>query len=402
MQNAPSSPSTSPKALLAHPQDPAPPSGAMIAEAAKRHGLKPFRMMRDMFTLRRGPGKLASHEYFSTGAYHPDLSAADKLTYVGRDGSYEINIRLSPAALTEVRAFVRDKVMYTALLRQLGLPTTETQAVVSARRRFGNITALASPEAVEAFLCETARYPLFAKPCEGAGSVGSALIRKLDREAGLLHLGNDTQVDLKSFCHEIFHDYPEGFLLQSAVDQHPAMKDMTGDAVGTIRVVTLRDAESCTPLYTIWKIPSPTAMSDNFWQTGSMIAEVDETGRVGRCKLGTGLQAEWIDSHPVSGLTFEGFEIPHYAAIQQVAVEAHMLFPEFGILGWDIAVGPDGPVIVECNDNPYHVLWQNATGQGALNPAFKARFDAAAAESDAILKGKIAVFQERQKEKKRR
>ncbi len=390
------------KALLASPADPTPAAAAIIADVAKAHGVSPIKQMREMWTLRRGSGKLASHEYFATGAYHPDLDADEKKTFVGRTGSYDINIRLSPTKLTEVRAFIRDKVMYTALLDQLGLPTTKTQAVVSTSRHFGTIPVLRTPEQVMAFLRDSADYPIFAKPCEGAGSIGSALIVSLDAEKGFLQLGNGRSVDLEGFAHEICRDYPDGFIMQSAIDQHPDMKAMTGDATGTLRVVTLRDAQGCTPLYTVWKVPAPSAMSDNFWQAGSMVAEVDDAGQVTRCKKGTGLNAEWIDAHPRSGVNFAGFQIPHWEKIQKTATQGHMLFPEFGIVGWDIAVGHDGPVVVECNDNPYHVLWQLATGKGILNAAFKARFDAAAAKSEAILANKITVFQARQNDRQRK
>ncbi|MEL7099765.1 MAG: sugar-transfer associated ATP-grasp domain-containing protein [Pseudomonadota bacterium] len=387
------------KALLAAPRDPAPAASQTVVEVAKQHGVSPFRQMREMWALARGPGKLESHEYHAAGAFDPAMPMADKKTYVGRIGSFEINQRLSPPKLTETRAFLRDKVMYTALLQQLGLPTTETQAVVHQTRHFGDLRTLRDAAAVEAFLKEGARYPLFVKPCEGAASVGSALITGRDSDA--LTLGNGRKVDLKGFAAEVVEDYPEGFILQSAIPQHAALTAVTGPAVGTMRVVTIRDASGARPLYTVWKVPSPTAMSDNFWQAGSMVAEVKD-GRVTRCKKGTGLAAEWLDAHPVSNVPFAGLEIPHWDAIQRVATDGHMLFPEFGIVGWDIGVGQDGPVIIECNDNPFHVLYQLATGRGILNADIAPQLDAAAAQSRAILDAKVATFKARERAKGRK
>ncbi|MEO9575136.1 MAG: sugar-transfer associated ATP-grasp domain-containing protein [Tateyamaria sp.] len=386
---------TADKVLLAAPKDPRPAAAETMVAVARSCGIGPFGQMREMAALRWGPGKLASHEYFSTGAYDTKLSKAEKRAYVGKIGSYELNLAASPLKLTGTRAFVRDKVMYTALLNQLGLETTQTQAVVHADRLFGNIPTLRSPSEVETFLRETAKYPLFAKPCEGAASVGSALIEA--RDGDLLKLGNGRQADVASFAHEIIEDYPEGFILQSAIIQHPDMVAMTGASVGTLRVVTLRDESGIAPLYTVWKVPSPKAMSDNFWQSGSMVALIDDdTGCVRKCNIGSGPAAQWIEKHPTSGLAFEGYQIPHWGKVIDAACAGHGLFPEFGIVGWDIAVGPDGPVIIECNDNPYHVLWQLAAGEGIRNDHFLPRFKAAAARSDAILRGKVATFQARQ------
>ena len=389
---------TATKGLLVAPQDPRPAAAETMVAIARQFGIGPLRQMREMIALRWGPGKLASHEYFSTGAYAPSLSMAQKQTYVGKIGSYDLNVAASPMALTGTRAFLRDKVMYTALLTQLGFATTDTQAVVHAERQFGDIRALRTTADVIAFLQSDAAYPVFAKPCEGAGSVGSALIEAC--EGDMLRLAHGRMIDLAAFAAEIVADYPEGFILQSAVQQHSDMSAMTGAAVGTLRVVTTRDAAGISPLYTVWKVPSPDAMSDNFWQSGSMVALIDDdTGQVRQCNIGSGPAAQWIDNHPATGLPFAGHQIPHWDSVIDTAVRAHGLFPEFGLVGWDIAVGQDGPVIIECNDNPYHVLWQLAAGEGIRNDRFMPKFTAAADRSDAILKERVATFRARQSAK---
>ncbi len=388
------------KALLVAPQDAKAPASATLVSVARAHGLSPIAQMRQMIALRFGPGKIDQPEYYAYGLFDPDLTLAQKKQFVGREGSWQINDRLNPAKLTESRVFVADKVMYTALLQQLGLPTTETQGVASQTRSFGNIPALRDPAALQDFLRNQARFPLFGKPCEGRGSVGSAMLTGI--EDGQIVMGNGHRADLAGFCAEVFADYPEGFIFQTALTQHKVLADVAGMAIGTMRVVTVRETDTPRVLYTVWKIPSPDAMSDNFWQSGSMIAQVDEHGQVGACKIGTGLEARMIDTHPVSGARFDSVKVPDWDAVQQVASEAHALFPEFGIIGWDIAITPDGPVIIEANDNPYHALWQLPEGRGILNPDMTPVFDKAEAKSQAILQGKIDMFKIRQRAKGRR
>jgi hypothetical protein len=110
-----------------------------------------------------------------------------------------------------------------------------------------------------------------------------------------------------------------------------------------------------------------------------MVAEVDvDTGRLVKCRRGSGLNSEWVEKHPTSGLTFSGYQIPHWAETKALAARAHDLFPEFGVFGWDVAVTPEGPLIIECNANPFHALYQIATGRGILNNEFKPRLDAVA------------------------
>jgi len=194
------------------------------------------------------------------------------------------------------------------------------------------------------------------------------LISGIEVDTRELTFGDGRKVGVSDFAAEVLNDYGEGFIFQSAVDQHPDMRRMTGDAVGTLRVVTLRDEDGVSLLYTAWKIPAPDAMSDNFWQVGSMIAEVNiDTGKLVKCKRGTALEAEWIEKHPSNEETFAGYQIPFWDDLKEIATQAHGLFPEFGVFGWDIAVTKEGPLIIECNANPFHSLYQLATGRGILN-----------------------------------
>ncbi|QBF30425.1 sugar-transfer associated ATP-grasp domain-containing protein [Thalassococcus sp. S3] len=388
---------TDSKALLSAPKSAQAPQNSQMVRVARDYGVSPFRQLRDAFSLRYGPQKLALAEYYSSGLYDPSLTPERKKEYLGVTGSYQINLRLSPLDLTKMRALLWDKVMYTALLQQLDLPTTRTQAVASPNRYFGAIPALRNPDAIRRFLLEKASYPIFGKPCEGYGSVGSVLISGADEDG--VHLANGKHIPLERFCVEIFADYPDGYIFQDVIRQHPEIEAVTGHAVGTLRMVTIRGADD-TPrvLYTVWKIPSPSAMSDNFWQKGSMVAAIDgASGEVGRCRIGTGLDGAWIERHPVSGIEFEGLRIPHWAAIKDAALKGHALFPEFGIVGWDIAIGQDGPILVECNDNPYHVLWQFAHGRGFCNAEMMCHVEEAGSRSQEMLAARIATHQTREK-----
>lgn len=388
------------KALLAAPRDSKSPASAVMVSVARAHGLSPLAQMRQMMALRFGPGKIAQSEYYAYRLFDPALDMAQKREFVGRIGSWAINDRLNPAKLTTSRVFVADKVMYTALLRQLGLPTTHTQGVASQNRHLGNIPALRDPAALRDFLRDRAVFPLFGKPCEGCASVGSAMLTGI--EDGQIIMGNGARCDLLAFCTEVFTDYPEGFIFQSALQQHKALSDIAGPAIGTIRVVTVRDTDAARILYSVWKIPSPRAMSDNFWQSGSMLAQVNDQGQVGKAWIGTGLDGRFIDTHPVSQTRFDTVQVPNWDRVQKITSNAHALFPEFGIIGWDIGITPDGPVIIEANDNPYHALWQMPQGRGIRNAGFMSAFDAAAQKSQDILQGKIDMFKIRQRAKGRR
>jgi len=281
-------------------------------------------------------------------------------------------------------------------MQQLGFRTPETQAVVSTDRGYGILPRLADVEGIEAFLMETARYPLFVKPGEGWGSVGSALIVELDRTARELVLSNGQRIDLRQFAQEVLDEYGDGFIFQTAVEQHADMTKVAGPAIGSIRVVTVYDGQKPSVLYTLWKVPSPKAMSDNYWQSGSMLAEIDKAnGQVVQCRRGEGPTQEAIEAHPASGAAFADVQIPFWDEICDIAVRGHEVLPQFGVFGWDIAVTPEGPLIIECNANPHHMLYQLATGRGIQNPEFMPVFERVIARA----KDRTAVKREQLRKK---
>lgn len=379
------------KALLSGPGRAPNPTPDTIASVAKAHGTSPFRQFREIMRQRFGTGKMTAQEYYANRVYRGDLTAADKKRYIGERGSKYLNDRLSPIELTNKRAFVRDKVIYGEMMRSLGFPMTETQAIVSQERTLGDVPALRSADEIEAFLRTTARYPLFAKPEEGSGSIGSALITAFDAGTGMLTLGTGKNVEVAAFAAEAHAEYGHGLILQTAVEQHAEVRKIIGDAVGTVRIVTVIEDKTPRVLYALWKLPSPTAMSDNYWQDGSIIAALDaETGAITRVQRGTGEMMEELENHPVSGRKLRGWTIPNWAEMIDAPLRGHQVMPEFGVFGWDVAIGPAGPVIVECNANPHHMLYQLATGEPVLNDDFAARFDRIEARGKRLLAEMVA------------
>lgn len=376
--------------LLAGPGKTETPTSEMVVLVARAHGTSPFKQAMEMIRARRGDGKVRVDEYYAARVYRPELSAEEKRQFVGRAGSRELNDRLSPHALTGNRAFIGDKTVYGELMRSLGFDLPVTQAIVNKDRGLGTMTVLSDAEAFERFLREDAVYPLFTKPEWGSGSIGSALISDVDRDTGDLMVANGTRTPVGEFVRQCMEAYPDGMVLQHAIQQHPDVEAIIGKAVGCLRLVTVIEDTEPRLLYALWKIPSPSAMSDNAWQSGSITAAIDaETGEIIRTQRGTGNLAEELDAHPVSGKPLVGFTIPNWDKIVKATTEAHKVFPEFGVFGFDVAIGPEGAVIVECNTNPHHTLYQFAHDRPLLNPEFTEVFDRIAARAGRLQEARI-------------
>ena len=371
------------KALLPAPAAPVPPKSDLIQRVARQHRVSPFGQFADMVRLNFGKPKLAFDEYYSQQLYDPALSRADKAMFVGARSNHVLNRRLNPEDRLTQATFIRDKVRYGELLRGRGLATPRAQAVVAATGGYDSIPALRSAAQVADFLRHDATFPTFGKPATGTRSIGSALLSHV--EGDRIHLGNGTDYDIDAFAEEVFEDFADGFIFQDAVTQHPALTAIAGPALGSVRIVTVNDGSGPQVLYALWKIPSPAAMSDNFWQAGSMLAALDaDTGTVLRVRRGSGPEAEDVTDHPVSGATIPGTILPDWDAACALAVAGHAVYPEAGIFGWDMGLSADGPTIVECNTNPFHQLYQLVHGRGILNAGLAPVFDRVAARRGAL------------------
>ncbi len=377
---------TAPTNALTTSQGPKAGAGqSLMVETARRFKVSPFRQFADMARLRGGASRINPREYYEYQLFRADLTPTQKKEFVGETGSLALNLRMAPPAITHMRNFLADKVGLTAMMGALGLPTTKAQAAFSPTRGFGLLPTLRSAAEVEDFLRTKARFPLFGKPIQGAQAMGAVMILGLDGDSA--HLSTGTRVAPSQIAAEVAQNLTHGYVFQDAVTVAPEIAALTGcRTVSTLRVVTVNRTGTPEVLYTSWKLPSLTAMSDNFWQPGSLIACVNPTtGVVEKIRHGSGLDTQWVETHPVSGVHLKGITLPHFKAATDLAVACHAVVPDNGLLGWDIALVPGGACLIECNENTGHALYQLAADRGVLNADFLPVFTQVAARNARLL-----------------
>lgn len=349
----------------------------MIVRVAKEAGVSPFTQLIDVAKLSMSKAGMSSQEYYDMQLYRRDIPAADKKLFIGEKGSYRLNLKLAPPNVTHMRGFLTDKANFTALMGCHNIATTQTQAFFSDNRSFQAAPHLRNTHEIEEFLKTDAVYPLFGKPNSGSQAMGTISIVSCDKESGVVTLLDGTTTTAADVAKEISTKFGDGYLLQHALQQNKEVTEKVGAAVATIRFVTVCEAQTPRVLYAMWKVPGPRAMSDNFWQKGSILCHLDEkTGQVLTCRRGTGPDTEWLDTHPETGAQLKGTHVPNWEAAVMTVTQAHALFPVNGMLGWDVALTDGGAAIVECNVNSDHSLYQLAADKGVLTPEFSAVFEA--------------------------
>jgi hypothetical protein len=151
-----------------------------------------------------------------------------------------------------------------------------------------------------------------------------------------------------------------------------------------LRICTLRDAEGTAALYAYQRLPAPGAMIDtNLGLAANAYAAIDlASGALVRVQDNWRMNTGTRDTAPATGVSLAGRHLPFVAAARELCEAAHRLMPQAGVLGFDVALTAEGPVIVEVNGVPHHHSWQRASDRGLLNPDFAPAIDRALAETE--------------------
>ncbi|MEL6678927.1 MAG: sugar-transfer associated ATP-grasp domain-containing protein, partial [Pseudomonadota bacterium] len=104
-----------------------------------------------------------------------------------------------------------------------------------------------------------------------------------------------------------------------------------------------------------------------------------------------------ITAHPVSEKSFEGMSLPMWSDVRTLAREAHAILPDVGIIGWDIGISEDGPLVIEANTNPHQHLYQLASGRGIYNEDFMPIFESMFERNKTLVGKRLAKQRESRK-----
>ena len=71
--------------------------------------------------------------------------------------------------------------------------------------------------------------------------------------------------------------------------------------------------------------------------------------------------------HPDTGARMKGFAIPYWQSVTDLCLRAATAIPGLPLQAWDIALCPNGPVLVEANIGGDVNLPQIASGNGIMD-----------------------------------
>ena len=168
------------------------------------------------------------------------------------------------------------------------------------------------------------------------------------------------------------------YLLQERLAQHPALEALHPSSVNTIRLVTVYRDGQVKPFVAALRVGTGGATVDN-WSAGGLVVGLNlDTGRLygrGIFKPGCGGDVRYggfVDRHPDSDVLLDGYQLPDIPEAVALACRLHLDLGGPRTVGWDLAITPDGPSVVEGNSH-----WSGAMYM-AIDGGFKKRYFEAA------------------------
>lgn len=161
------------------------------------------------------------------------------------------------------------------------------------------------------------------------------------------------------------------FIFQELIQQHENLSRINQSSVNTLRIVTYKNKENKSEVLSGFiRVGRKGAIIDNAHIGGIVVALHKKTGKM----RAEGIQL--IDNgggvfykHPDTGIVFDNLQIPHYDQVKKIVTQAAALF-KFPLLGWDVAVTPNGPVIIEANHDFHLLLSDRMEGGLKRSPSF--------------------------------
>ncbi len=344
--------------------------------ASKKH---PFSLIVDFRKLAKGPGKMTFPEYVDYRLYDRTLFPDDnaRLRFLSDKIQWSLCYQCSPR---EWNAATDDKWISESLLKDSGIRTTQTLAVIGGEpRQYGRTPHLSSLDSFAAFLADQ-KLPLYAKINGGIASEGLTRIVPLgDGKFDVVGMGA-VGADVLFRC---LSDSPGAYLLQEELLHHDQMTALCGPRIATIRAISfVIKGEVHTP-YTLLKMPAGNNVADNLWREGNMIADLNrDTGEIMRVVRGKGPDTELLEHHPDTGARLLGSKLPDWQAVKQLVHDTALLYAPVKYQSLDIALTNNGPTIVEVNTGSSFTLSQIAKGEGFLSDEVIDLFKRAGAKID--------------------
>jgi hypothetical protein len=196
------------------------------------------------------------------------------------------------------------------------------------------------------------------------------------------------------------------YIVEECIKQHPILDKINPHSINSIRIITFLCTNGAVEFIgAMLRTSSSTFPIDNFTLGGIVIGIDINSGRLKKEGFVSFLSQQTIKEfeslsdfklisktienmrnkdllnpgkiffkHPISQTEFLNFQIPYWNDLKKIAIKAQKEFHHMKSIGWDIAVTPEGPVIIEANQH-WGTVGLQATNGGLLTEKNRRLFE---------------------------
>lgn len=144
-------------------------------------------------------------------------------------------------------------------------------------------------------------------------------------------------------------------ILEEWIQQHERFDTIYDKAINCLRIIT------------IYKNNKTKFLAGGVtWGNGMQIANASASGIVSPVNFKTGIlekpaadfYGNIYERHPITGADLLNLKIPFWNEVVTMLENAASEVPEVGYVGWDVAITPDGPILIEGNTTPGYRYYQ--------------------------------------------
>ena len=200
-------------------------------------------------------------------------------------------------------------------------------------------------DALKKFLAKNKEFMI--KPIDGLGGQD---VKKMKR------------TEVKNISKFLSYLQDNRMFLEELIVQHKKMSNLCPSSVNTIRIMTFVNNGRSEILYAGLRVGNGINDVDNFHKGGMGVA-IDT--RVGKLK-GNAIDKDLNEfkMHPVTKVYFNKFELPYWKETKKLVLEAALVNQNIKVVGWDVAITKNGPILVEGNRRPGFDLVQVTSKKG--------------------------------------
>jgi hypothetical protein len=214
-------------------------------------------------------------------------------------------------------------------------------------------------------------HDLFVKPSKGRGGKGA---ERWDRVAPstFANPGGERLTADALLARLLEESRHAPLIVQPRLAPHPGLRDLTTGALPTVRVVTCLDEQAEPELIgAVFRMSVGGNVTVDNLHAGGIAAAVGAAGALSKAtNLGADVRLGWLSAHPDTGAAIEGRVLPLWEDTKRLAVAAHREFADRVVIGWDIAILEDGPILIEGNGNPDMDILQRFMREGLRKHRF--------------------------------